>query len=136
MVIEMLPGDLPFTIFLPSITAFERILGLHSNESLEGENGRDTYAVLTRVLGFSAVPRMIHSVDVPRDQEIDYDSLAGFTLYISRDDDGMLLVNRVRSEHVDLQGKNNLIVHIMDGVIMDADFEQSVLPDDDEDNVG
>lgn len=132
MVIEMLPRDLAFTVFLPSQKAFERDLGLHLNDSfVVGEKvkvNNDTYAVLTRILGFTAVPRMIYSEKVPFVKEIDYDSLTGYTLHISRDVDGRLVVNRVRSERVDLR-KNNLLLHVMDGVIMDADFQQSVLPD-------
>lgn len=130
MVIEMLPEDLAFTVFLPSQKAFERDLGLHLNDStFVGEKvNNDTYAVLTRVLGFTAVPRTIYSEKVPFIKEIDYDSLTGYILHISRDVDGMLLVNRVRSERVDLQ-ENNLLLHVMDGVIMDADFQQSLLPD-------
>lgn len=136
MVIEMLPEDLPFTVFLPSEKAFERDLRLHLNDSLVGDKANDTYAILTRVLGFSAVPRMINSVNVPYGREVDFDSLAGFTLYMSRDADGMLVVNRIRSTNVDLQQRSNILVHIMDGVIMDAEFEQSVLPDYNEDGGG
>ncbi|GFY82131.1 hypothetical protein Acr_02g0003710 [Actinidia rufa] len=65
---------------------------------------------------------------VPSGEEICYDSLSGFSLYISKDSDGMLIVNRVRSERVDLR-KGKIVVHVMDGVIMDAEFEQSVQPD-------
>jgi hypothetical protein len=49
-------------------------------------------------------------------------------LYISKDLDGMLVVNRIRSEKVDLR-RGQIVVHIMDGVIMDAEFEQAVQPD-------
>ncbi|CDP14055.1 unnamed protein product [Coffea canephora] len=137
MVIEMLPEDLPFTVFLPSEKAFERDLRLHLNDSLVGDKANDTYAILTRVLGFSAVPRMINSVNVPYGQEVDFDSLAGFTLYISRGADGVLVVNRIRSNNnVGLQQRSKILVHIMDGVIMDAEFEQSVLPDYNEDGGG
>lgn len=127
MVIQMLPEDLAFTVFLPSEKAFERDLRLDLNDSLIGEKGSDTYAVLTRILGFSAVPRLIYSDNVSYVKEIDFDSLAGFTLYISRDLDGMIVVNGIRSEKMDLQ-KGKLVLHTMDGVIMDAEFEQSVLP--------
>ncbi|KAJ0102524.1 hypothetical protein Patl1_06543 [Pistacia atlantica] len=48
-------------------------------------------------------------------------------------EDAMLVVNRVKSERVDLK-KGKIVVHIMDGVIMDADFEQSVLPDNNEED--
>lgn len=131
MMIEMLPEDLAFTVFVPSERAFERELRLRVNDSLVAEKRNDTYAVVSRILGFSAVPRTISSTMVPSGEEIFYDSLSGFTLYISKDVDGMLVVNRIRSERVDLR-RREIIVHIMDGVIMDAEFEQSVQPDDTE----
>ncbi|KAI3677447.1 hypothetical protein L2E82_51660 [Cichorium intybus] len=37
MMIQMLPQDLPFTIFVPSKLAFERDLRLRVNDSLVGE---------------------------------------------------------------------------------------------------
>ncbi|XP_016479308.1 uncharacterized protein LOC107800620 [Nicotiana tabacum] len=132
MVIGMLPRDLGFTLFLPSEKAFERDLGLGPNE-LVGEKGNDTYAILTRVLGFSAVPRAINSDDVQLGKEIDYDSISGYILYISKDSDGSLIVNRIASEMVDLR-RGKIVVHVMDGVIMDSEFEQSVRPGSEEDN--
>jgi len=125
MMIEMLPQDLAFTVFVPSQRAFERDLRLRVNDSLVGEKMNDTYAVVSRILGFSAVPRRLSSVTVPFGREISYDSISGFALYISKDVDGVLVVNRVRSERVDLR-KREIVVHIMDGVIMDAEFEQSI----------
>jgi hypothetical protein len=125
MMIGMLPQDLAFTVFVPSQRAFERDLRLRVNDSLVGEKMNDTYAVVSRILGFSAVPRTLSSVTVPFGREISYDSISGFTLYISKDIDGVLFVNRVRSERVDLR-KREIVVHIMDGVIMDAEFEQSI----------
>ncbi|KAF4386129.1 hypothetical protein F8388_016381 [Cannabis sativa] len=130
--IEMLPEDLAFTVFVPSERAFERDLRLRKNESLVEKMNDDTYAVISRVLGFSAVPRTIITDDVSSGEEILYDSISGFVLYISKDVDGMLVVNRVRSEKVDIK-RNKIVVHVMDGVIMDAEFEESVQPDDDDD---
>lgn len=132
VVIGMLPQDLGFTLFLPSEKAFERDLGLGPND-LVGENGNDTYAILTRVMGFSAVPRAINSDDVQLGKEIDYDSISGYILYISKDSDGSLIVNRIASEMVDLR-RGKIVVHVMDGVIMDSEFEQSVRPGSEEDN--
>ncbi|XVF69973.1 hypothetical protein PTKIN_Ptkin11bG0123900 [Pterospermum kingtungense] len=131
MMIQMLPEDLAFTVFIPSETAFERDLRLHTNDSLVGEKMNDTYAVISRVLGFSAVPRILDSVTVPAGEEVSYDSLSGFTLFISKDVGGrVLVVNGVESERVDIR-RGKLVVHVMDGVIMDAEFEQSVQSDDD-----
>ncbi|KAG6578441.1 hypothetical protein SDJN03_22889, partial [Cucurbita argyrosperma subsp. sororia] len=132
MMIKMLPKDLAFTVFIPSEKAFKRELSLRVNESLTTEKLDDTYAVISRILGFSAVPRTIYSTSVDYGNEISYDAVSGFTLNISKDRDGMLIVNRVRSETVDIK-KKDVLVHIMDGVIMDAAFEQSVKPDDSED---
>lgn len=128
MVIEMLPEDLGFTLFLPSEKAFERDLGLRLNDSLAEAKADDTYAVLTRVLGFSALPRMIYSENVVSGEEISYDSLSGFALFIGKDSKGVLVVNGVRSEMVDLR-RGKIVIHVMDGVLMDAEFEQSVRPD-------
>lgn len=132
MMLEMLPEDLAFTVFVPSEEAFERDLRLRANDSFVGEKMNDTYAVVSRILGFSAVPRSLTSVSMPFEKEVLYDSISGFMLSVSKDVDGMLVVNRVRSQRVDLR-KKELIVHVMDGVVMDAEFEQSVQPDNEED---
>nr|XP_043634930.1 uncharacterized protein LOC122606026 [Erigeron canadensis] len=132
MMIEMLPVDLSFTVFVPSEMAFERDLRLRVNDSLVGEKANDTYAILTRVLSFSVVPWKILSESVPYNEETTCDSLSGFKLYVSKDVDGMLVVNRVRSQRVDIR-KGEMVIYVMDGVIMEAEFEQSVRPNDDED---
>lgn len=103
MMIEMLPEDLAFTVFVPSEKAFQRDLRLRLNDSLVAEKRNDTYAVVSRILGFSAVPQTLSSATVSSSKEVFYDSLSGFTLYISKDLDGMLVVNRIRSEKVDLR---------------------------------
>lgn len=128
MMIDMLPQDLAFTVFLPSEKALERDLGLLANGSLTAEKMNDTYAIVTRILGFSAIPRKLASVSLPLGKENLYESISGFMLYVLKDVDGMLVVNRVRSKRVDIRMKES-IVHIMDGVVMDAEFEESVQPD-------
>lgn len=128
MMVEMLPEDLAFTVFIPSEKAFERDLRLRLNDSFTSEKRNDTFAIVSRILGFSAVPRPLYSAMVPTTKEVYFDSISGFTLYISKDVDGMLVVNRIRSQRVDLR-KGEVVVHIMDGVIMDSEFEQSVQPD-------
>ncbi|XP_061343579.1 uncharacterized protein LOC133289609 [Gastrolobium bilobum] len=128
MMVDMLPQDLAFTVFVPSEEAFKRDLRLWVNDSLKPDKFNDTYAIVTRILGFSTVPRALSSLNVRFGELVSYDSLSGFPLYISKDIDGMLLVNRIRSEIVDVR-KREIVVHVMDGVLMDADFEQSVLSD-------
>lgn len=130
MMVEMLPQDLAFTVFVPSEEAMNRDLRLRVDDNLKPDKFNDTYAILTRILGFSAVPRALSSVNVRCGELVSYDSISGFPLYISKDIDGMLVVNRIRSQVVDVR-KREIVVHVMDGVIMDADFEQSVLSDDD-----
>ncbi|KAJ8770163.1 hypothetical protein K2173_011498 [Erythroxylum novogranatense] len=128
MMIEMLPEDLAFTVFVPSERAFKRDLRLQVNQSLGAEKRNDTYAIVSRILGFSTLPRTLLSTMVPPLKLVSYDSLSGLTLYISKDDDGLLVVNRIRSERINIR-KGEFVVHVMDGIIMDAEFEQSVQPD-------
>ncbi|KAK8615165.1 hypothetical protein V6N13_068946 [Hibiscus sabdariffa] len=132
MMIDMLPEDLAFTVFLPSETAFERDLRLNKSTSLVGGKMSDTYAVISRVLGFSTVPRALDSAMVPAGKEVSYDSLSGLELFVSKDVGGVLVVNGVKLERVDIR-RGKLVVHVIDGVIMDAEFKQSVQPDFDED---
>ena len=124
MMLEMLPQDLAFTIFVPSEKAFQRDLRLQVNRSLAAEQMNDTYAVLSRVLGFSAVPRPLYSKTMLFGKEMCFDSLSGFELCIWKESDGAIIVNRVRSARMDMR-KGEIVVHIMDGVIMDFEFEQS-----------
>ncbi|XP_010256626.1 PREDICTED: uncharacterized protein LOC104596980 [Nelumbo nucifera] len=128
IMVGMLPDDLAFTVFVPSEEAFERDLRLWANKSLLEQNVNDTQSTLSRLLGFSAVPRSLPSVAIPLGEEVYFDSISGFTLYISRDPEKRIVANRVRSESVDLR-KGKIVVHIMNGVIMDNEFEQSVRPD-------
>ena len=93
----------------------------------------NTYAIVSRVLGFSVVPRTLTSGDLPSGEEVLYDSISGFVLYIFKDVDGIMVVNRVRSEREDIR-KKKIVVHVMDGDIMDAEFEESTQPDKDEED--
>ncbi|CAA0841541.1 Fasciclin-like arabinogalactan family protein [Striga hermonthica] len=125
-VIGMLPEDLPFTLFLPSEEAFRHDLGLSRNDS------DDAYATLTRVLGFSALPRHVYVANLEYGKQKIYDSISGFTLYLSKTSKGMVVVNGVVSEAVDLK-LGEILVHVMNGVVMDAEFELSVQPEGEDD---
>jgi len=135
MMIEMLlPHDLPLTVFVPSDRAFEHILRLRPNHSFTPEEWDNIYATVSRVLGFSTVPRKIYASSVATGEELSFDSISGFRLHISKDVDGMLVVNnRVRSETVDIR-KGEVVVHVIDSVLMDAEFQNAVRPDDEEDD--
>ncbi|CAL9040647.1 uncharacterized protein LOC135622432 [Musa acuminata AAA Group] len=128
MMVAMLPDDLAFTIFVPSEEAFGRLLKLRSHDSLSKDRLNETYAVVSRVMGFSAVPQHIPSKVIPLHKEMTFESVSGFRLYAWKDLDGTLVVNGIRSEVVDIR-KAEIIVHKMDGVLMDAEFEQSFPPD-------
>ncbi|GMH15389.1 hypothetical protein Nepgr_017230 [Nepenthes gracilis] len=135
MMVEMLPDDLAFTVFVPSERVFKRDLRLEAkNNGSVAEERENIYAILSRVLGFSAVPRTIYSNSVPVGEEMSFDSISGYRLYIYKGVDGFMAVNGVRAELVDMK-KGEIVVHIMDGVIMDKEFEQSVQPDEDEEDI-
>uniref|UniRef100_A0A1D1ZGB1 Periostin n=2 Tax=Anthurium amnicola TaxID=1678845 RepID=A0A1D1ZGB1_9ARAE len=135
MMVAMLPDDLAFTIFVPSEKAFKGVLKLDSKESLLEQKVNETYAILSRVMSFSTVPQHLPSQAIPilkeMLKEMPLDSVSGFKLYAHRLADGTLIVNNVRAEQVDIR-RGEIIVHIMNGVIMDAEFEQSFRPDYDE----
>lgn len=136
--VSMLPRDLPFTVFVPSADSFARVLRLHGSssnasaaaaggEAAASDAGSNTYAILSRVLGFSAVPRRLLAADVPPRGAGTVrllDSVSGLRLYAARDARGALVVNGVRSECVDMV-RGDTVVHVMAGVLMDAEFERS-----------
>ncbi|XP_068667583.1 uncharacterized protein [Aristolochia californica] len=131
MMVEMLPDDLAFTVFVPSEKAFESELQLQANASLIEHEANNTYAILSRVLSFSAVPQHLPSALVPFGSEILLASISGFRLFTSRRPDSVLVVNSVSAELVDIR-KGEIIVHIMSGVIMDAEFEQAFEPEEED----
>uniref|UniRef100_A0ACD5WXZ9 Uncharacterized protein n=1 Tax=Avena sativa TaxID=4498 RepID=A0ACD5WXZ9_AVESA len=128
LMLSMLPRDLAFTAFVPSPESFRRVLKLRPN----GSSASGTYAVVSRVLGFSAVPRKLRSADVPLRERVRLlDSLSGLKMYAWRDADGALIVNGVRSECVDVV-RDQTVVHVMAGVLMDAEFQRSFPPEFDD----
>ncbi|KAG9453892.1 hypothetical protein H6P81_006796 [Aristolochia fimbriata] len=131
MMVAMLPVDLAFTIFVPSEKAFESELQLRASTSLMEHEANNTSAILSRVLSFSAVPQHLPSTMVPFGGEILLDSISGLRLFASRRADSVLVVNGVSAEHVDIK-KGEAIVHIMNGVIMDAEFEQAFEPEEED----
>ncbi|CAM0872190.1 unnamed protein product [Alopecurus aequalis] len=133
LMMSMLPRDLPFTAFVPSPESFQRVLKLRPNNSTaEAKTSEDTYAVVSRVLGFSAVPQRLRSADVPLRGRVQLlDSVSGLKMYAWKDADGALFLNGVRSECVDIV-RDDTVVHVMAGVLMDAEFERSFLPADED----
>jgi hypothetical protein len=128
--VSMLPKDLPFTVFVPSPGTFRRVLGLqrgpNTSFAAEGDNDDNTYAVLSRVLGFSAVPRRLLAADAPLRgaARLALDSVSGLRIHAYRDARGALVVNGMRSECVDVV-RGETVVHVIAGVLMDAEFERS-----------
>lgn len=131
LMISMLPDNLPFTAFVPSEKAFHRVLKLQSNGSLTKDKMNDTFAILSRIMGFCTIPQHILSESVPVLKELHLDSVSGFRIYMLKMSDGTLMANNIRSEQVDLR-KGEIVVHVMEGVIMDAEFELSFISDQEE----
>ncbi|XP_010516171.1 PREDICTED: uncharacterized protein LOC104791874 [Camelina sativa] len=135
MMIEMLPEDLVFTAFVPSDRAFRRDLGLKSNNSRQiksladddDEDGDNTYAVVSRIMGFAVVPYKVEEADIRNGETASYESLSGFTLKIWRKrNSGGLVVNGIETEKMGFVKRGKIIAHIMNGVVMDSDFAQSL----------
>ncbi|XP_010427382.1 PREDICTED: uncharacterized protein LOC104712229 [Camelina sativa] len=145
MMIEMLPEDLVFTAFVPSDKSFRRDLGLRSNNSRQiksledddDEGDDNTYAVVSRIMGFAVVPYKVEEADIRKDETASYESLSGFTLKIwRRRNSGGLVVNGIETEKMGLIKRGKIIVHVMNGVVMDSDFAQSLAsstPQDEDD---
>lgn len=131
LMVSMLPDDLPFTVFAPTEEAFGRFLQLRANISLAEDKRNNTVAILSRLMGFSSIPQHLPSKMVPLLKEMSFDSVSGYSLYVWKASNGTLIVNNVRSELVDIK-KGEIIVHVMDGVIMDAEFKQSFEIDDED----
>uniref|UniRef100_A0A0D9VRP5 FAS1 domain-containing protein n=1 Tax=Leersia perrieri TaxID=77586 RepID=A0A0D9VRP5_9ORYZ len=123
MMMSMLPNNLAFTVFVPSPDSFRRVLGLRRPND-DGDDAA-TYAVVSRVLGFSAVPRHLRAADVPLHRNLESVSGLRISGWIRDDADGALVVNGVPSECVDIVKGEDIIVHVMGGVLMDAEFERS-----------
>ncbi|XP_078427464.1 fasciclin-like arabinogalactan family protein [Wolffia australiana] len=132
MMISMLPVDLPFTVFVPSERAFQSVLQLNSDDCLLGPKVNETVAILSHVMGFSTVPWRVASGEVPKwRKEVQLYSVSGFRLHARRDPDGTLVVNGVPANSTDI-ARGLITVHIMNGVLMDAEFEQSFHPSDED----
>ncbi|KAL2253822.1 UNVERIFIED_CONTAM: hypothetical protein Sindi_0176900 [Sesamum indicum] len=67
-----------------------------------------------------AVPRWISVVDLEHGKEKIYESISEFNLYASKD--SRVVVKGVVSEQTGLK-MGNVLVHVVDGVVMDAEFE-------------
>ncbi|KAH7444370.1 hypothetical protein KP509_02G076000 [Ceratopteris richardii] len=140
-------SDLPFTLFIPRPSVLESILlptnNRHNASHITSQNvfispKSNAYAVISRIFGFSAVPFRIFSGMVAVDSEMIYESVSGFRLnLIKATPKGTLTVNNLDCITVDIM-KGSVVVHIVDGILMDADFEQSIMPlqDDMEDDYG
>eukprot|EP01018_Ginkgo_biloba_P010810 Gb_06021 [translate_table: standard] len=141
IMVGMLADDLPFTVFVPSENDFRRILGASidagtkignfTRQMLVNSTSDNVMAIISRILGFSAVPSHLPSKSVPLNGELIVESLSGFRLQLARVSNGILVVNNVSCEVTDRR-RAQTIVHVVRGVIMDAEFEQSVKMEDED----
>lgn len=140
LMLGFLREDLPFTVFIPSPSSFDSMLQAMSQRSNTSDNPtsnttiltdpfeENNYAVISRVFGFSSVPRRILSRMVPLNGEMDFDSVSGFRLNLARmHPKGTLVVNSLACNTVDII-RGSITIHLVDGVLMDSEFEQSVTP--------
>jgi hypothetical protein len=87
----MLPKDLTFTVFVLSPRTFHRVIGLqqghNASTAAEGDSDDHNYTVLSRVLGFSTVPRLVLAVDaLPCGAtRLALDSVSGLRIHTYRD---------------------------------------------------
>ncbi|MCO5572946.1 hypothetical protein L7F22_026708 [Adiantum nelumboides] len=137
LMLSFLRPDLPFTLFIPRPSLFESMLlsmnhksntsgTLFVNSSVVDEE--NSYAVVSRIFGFSAIPRYILSSMMALNCEREFDSVAGFRLNLVRvPPRGTFMVNNLACSAVDII-KGHVVVHLVDGILMDADFEQSFMP--------
>lgn len=97
------------------------------------EERDNVVAIVSRVVGFSSVARKVKADSVVIGGLVEYESVSGFRVGVYKGSDGVLVVNGVRVVEMDLE-VGEVVAHLIDGVVMDAAFEQSVRPDNDEDD--
>ncbi|KAJ7564903.1 hypothetical protein O6H91_02G038900 [Diphasiastrum complanatum] len=144
MMVDMLDLDLPFTLFAPSESYFhsllarqkpasrnqeEAILGSSVNLTQTAEDKEEVYAIVSRILGFSAVPKLIQAQAVPLGGEMELESISGYKLYLSKDANRGFLVNNLTWEVCEFK-RGQLMVHLVSGVLMDSEFERSMIFED------
>ncbi|GAB2251677.1 hypothetical protein Droror1_Dr00004524 [Drosera rotundifolia] len=75
MMLEMLPLDLPFVVFVSTEASFKRDLGLEWNESASVEERDNVVAIVSRVVGFSSVARKVRADSVVIGGLVEYESV-------------------------------------------------------------
>lgn len=137
--IEMLgPTDVPFTIFVPSHATF---LDVPIFRNLE-EKGKqadvlktdsDSYIIMSHLLSFGTVPKSILSKLIPVGQEVVYESLSGSLVSVTRVPGRGFLVNNLTCMVTDLH-IGQFVIHVLNGFVMDSEFQQSLLQTTDSSN--
>jgi hypothetical protein len=147
LMLSFLPPDLAFTIFIPTPAAFESLMEaigdvepsgkasdrnlarLRSNASYSLQEGKRNHALISRIFGFSAAPiRMVSSMIPPTGTMVEIESLSGFRLNLVRAlPEGTLLVNNLVCSTVDIS-RGPIVIHLVEGVLMESEFERSVMP--------
>jgi hypothetical protein len=148
LMLSFLPPDLAFTIFIPTPAAFGSLMeaiggdepsgnasdrdpggGLRSNASYSLQEGKRDHALISRIFGFSAAPiRMVSSMIPSAGTMVEIESLSGFRLNLVRAlPEGTLLVNNLVCSTVDIS-RGPTVIHLVEGVLMESEFERSVMP--------
>ncbi|CAI5526056.1 unnamed protein product [Closterium sp. Naga37s-1] len=126
----MLSTDEPFTLFAPSD---DFLLDISSVFHKYPRTKELIDPMLSRLVGYSAVPRRIPAADIPLGAFERLESITGFIINVGRDPrTGRIFANGVPSKQVDIL-EGQLVVHLIDGMLGPLDFVESVRsmdPDD------
>ncbi|CAI5975757.1 unnamed protein product, partial [Closterium sp. NIES-64] len=126
----MLSSDEPFTLFAPSD---DFLLDISSVFHKYPRTKEMIDPMLSRLVGYSAVPRRIPAADIPLGAFERLESITGFIINVGRDPrTGRIFANGVPSKQVDIL-EGQLVVHLIDGMLGPLDFVESVRsmdPDD------
>ena len=152
--LSFLPLDLPFTVFIPTPSSFQSLMDaigdskpldktsqstVLGNKSYSLQDGNRNHALISRIFGFSSSPVRIESSMIPPDGIIlEIETLSGFRLNLVRiPPEGTILVNNLVCTTMDIS-RGSIVIHLVEGVLMESEFERSVMPfkDDDDDDKG
>ncbi|KAL2630649.1 hypothetical protein R1flu_015335 [Riccia fluitans] len=108
--VKMVAEDLPFTIFVPSEEAVDKLVrscarsvngnlgettSLNKTEDTEASLSRCVSAVVSRVMSFSTVPKQVVTRDLVEEREMELESLSGYKLYLALDPRRGFVVNNL-----------------------------------------
>lgn len=88
-------------------------------------------AVISRLLAFGAIPSRILAEGVLSGSQTRWESISGYSVYVAKDPMRGLLANNISCQTTDIF-RGSTVVHILEGALMDPEFEQAVTVEDEE----